>query len=119
MDSQVGLDEATDNVDPPSPVHASSPIKAAEDIVPSSTVVNDEINIIGEVFTGPEPSNVLAKVTTKDESAMPEKGKAKLELPNFEDIRADELHQGYFTQLSSSRDMEASLLNMLKRKYEV
>ena len=118
MNSQVGMGDAADNVDPPSLPRASSPIKVTQD-VPSHSMTNDEVTITGEARKAPEALNVLAKFMTKDEPIMSEKGKAKLEISNFEDLNANELHQIYLTRLSTSRDMEVSMVNMQKRKYEV
>ena len=92
MDSQVSFDSVTDNIDLPRPAHASSPVKAAEDIIPSSAMVNDEVNIIGEVHASPKASNMLAKILDKDESIAPEKWKTNLELPNLEGLSVDDLH---------------------------
>ena len=50
---------------------------------------------------------------------MSEKGKTKLELPNYEEFSIEELHAGYLARLSTSRDMEADKVNMMKRKYDV
>ena len=41
--------------------------------------------------------------------------KSKLKLPNFDDFSADELHTDYLSLLSTSQDMEASMVNMMKR----
>lgn len=56
---------------------------------------------------------------SKGESQTSDKGKDKLELPNLEELSAADLHEAYLTRLSASRDMEAGMVNMLKRKYEV
>lgn len=104
------------DLDPPSPAPASSPAKMTEDI-PSQK--NDDVLINGEAHKIPEASNVLAKLVTKDEAHLSEKGQSKLELPNFDDFSTDELHVGYLSRLSTSWDMEASMVNMMKRKYEV
>ena len=63
--------------------------------------------------------NVLIKFTSKDEPPVSRKGKARLELPNFEDLSLDELHEGYLTRLSTSHNMEAGMVRMMKKKFEV
>jgi hypothetical protein len=55
----------------------------------------------------------------KDEPSSSSKGKFKLELPNFEELSVEEIHQGYLTRLSLSQDAGANMINMLKRRYEV
>ena len=66
-----------------------------------------------------ETSNVLTKLIVKDETPLFEKGKSKLELPNYEDFSMDELHASYLSRLPTRRDMEASLVSLMKKKYEV
>lgn len=81
-----------EDLNPPSPVHTSSPVKAAEDVVSSSPEANDEVNITGVSFKALETSNILTKLAKKDEPVASEKGKAKLELPNLEDLSVADLH---------------------------
>lgn len=81
-------------------------------------MTNDEVTITG-VAQSSGDIECVGQVHDQDEWVTSEKGKTKLDLPNLEDLSADELHQGYLTRLSTSRDMEASMVNMLKRKYEV
>ena len=101
-----------------SPILASSPIKATEATPPHEK--NDEdIAIIGASDKTPELYNILTKHTPKDETPLLEKGKAKLELPNYEEFSTEELHVGYLSHLSTSREMEADLVSMIKRKYKV
>jgi hypothetical protein len=106
-----------DNLNPSSPIPASSPAKATEEIPPEKD--NDEIAIIGAGYKAPETSNMLTKHATKEETPLLEKGKTKLELPNYEELSAEELHASYLSRLATSRDMEAGLLNIMKKKYEV
>ena len=47
-DNQVSQDDVANNIDPPSPARACSPVKMAKDVVPSSPVVDDELNITGK-----------------------------------------------------------------------
>lgn len=85
MDAQGNTDDPAHNTNPPSPTRASSPVKEAENIISPHTVVDEEVNISGETYKALEASNTLAKFMAKDKPTAPEKGKAKLELPHFED----------------------------------
>jgi hypothetical protein len=107
------------SADPPSLARTANPVKETENVVPSSQVADDEVNITRENNKAPEASIVLAKITTKGDPAASEKWKVKLELSNIQDLSADGLRQGYLSRLSTSRDMEASMVNMVKRKYVV
>lgn len=108
-----------DNLNPPSSAPTPSPTKAAQDVLLEKN--NDEVTITGGAYQPPEVSNVLTKTKAKAKAETPlfEKGKDKLELPSYEEFSAEELHAGYLSCLSTSRDLEASLVNTLKRKYEV
>lgn len=94
-------------------------MKEVGDIIPSHTVADDEVNITRETYRAPKASNSLAKFMAMDEPEMLAKGKAKLEVPNFEEISVDNLHQQYLIRLPESRDAEINMVNTLKRKYEV
>lgn len=114
----MGVDaNPADNLDLPSPILASGPVKATEETPPEKN--DDDIAIIGVGHKAPERSNVLTKHTAKEETPLLEKGKSKLELPIYEGLSAEELHAGYLSCLATSRDMEASLVSMMKKKYEV
>jgi hypothetical protein len=114
----MGIDaNPADNRDPPSPIPSSTSVKPTEETPPEENT--DDIGIIGASQGMLEPSNVLAKHTSKEETPLLEKGKSKLELPNYEEFSAEELHAGYLSCLATSRDMEANLVNMTRRKYEV
>ncbi|KAE8786375.1 hypothetical protein D1007_39825 [Hordeum vulgare] len=95
-----------------------SPHTATED-VPSPGRNEDDITIIEAAYTAPKHSIVLTKLAAKNETSMLDKGKGKLELPGYVDFSAEELHAGFLSRLSTSWDMEAILVNMMKRKYEV
>ena len=107
------------DINPPSPARASSPTPAAEGMVLSSPQATEEVIITGASLKTLESSTTLAKLATKDEPVASEKGKAKLELPNLEELSTSDLHEAYLTRLSTSRELEASMVNALKRKYEV
>lgn len=86
---------------------------------PPRKATQDEITITGEVLKAPETWNTLAKINSKKESPVAEKGKAKLELPSLESLDVGSLHQAFLTWLSESRETEATMVGILKRKYEV
>lgn len=64
-----------------------------------------DVTITRETHKTLEASNVLAKITAKDESPIKGKGKTKLELPSLEDFDVNYVHQGYMTRLSESQDL--------------
>jgi hypothetical protein len=94
VDEQVNTDDLAHNTNLPIPVCASSPLQEVANIIPSRTVDDAEMTITGEAHKAPDASNALAKIVAKDELATFEKGRLKLELPNFEDLNVDKLHQG-------------------------
>jgi hypothetical protein len=108
-----------EDLNPPSPIRPSSLMKATKATILSSPQADDDVGITGVSFKAPEPSNVLTKLAAKDEPVAAEKGKAKLELPILEELSAADIHELYLTRLSTSREMEANMVNMLKKKYEV
>lgn len=103
VDTQTCVTDEVGDINPPNPDCASSPTKAAENVVVSSPQAADKVTITGASFKAPKPSTALAKHA----------------LPSLEELSAADLHEAYLTRLSTSRDMEASMVNMLKRKYEV
>jgi hypothetical protein len=119
VNTQGGAPDVLEDINPPSLIRLSSPTKATEDIALSSPQIADEVTITGASFKAPEPSTVLTKLATKDDPVAAEKGKTKLELPMLEELSAADIHVLYLTRLSTSREMEANMVNMLKRKYEV
>jgi hypothetical protein len=119
VDTQVGATDKAEDINPPSPVQALSPKKATEDIVASSPQPADAVTITGASFRAPAPSTVLTKIAAKDDPVAAEKGKTKLELPSLDDLSAPDVHELYLTRLSTNRELEANMVNMLKRKYEV
>jgi hypothetical protein len=48
-----------------------------------------------------------------------ERGNTKLDLPNCEALSTEEVYVGHLSRLNTSRDMEASLVQIMKEKYEV
>ncbi|XP_044328109.1 uncharacterized protein [Triticum aestivum] len=64
-------------------------------------------------------STSWTKIPAKDEPVCEDKGKAKLELPGFDNMTSEELQHEFLTRLSESRDIEANIVNMLKKKHEI
>ena len=58
-------------------------------------------------------------LNTVPEQAAREKGKWSSDLSNYAHLNADELHSGFLNRLHSNRDYEASLVNLMKERYEV
>ena len=77
----------------------------------------DDVTVTGTGHTVPGASTILTK--HKDESPAAEKNKAGLDLQDYASFSASELHAGFLSRLYNSRDMEAGLVNMMKKKYEV
>ncbi|KAI4973391.1 hypothetical protein ZWY2020_035652 [Hordeum vulgare] len=96
-----------ENLNPPSPLKSSKDTMFEEDAV-----------LITRMGHTMPVRNVLAKHTAGDISMKIAKGNAALELPNIEKLNFKELHAGYLNRLSTSRDLEASLVNMMKKRYE-
>ena len=42
-----------------------------------------------------------------------------MDLSNFVNLSAEELHSGFLNRLYTSRDFEAGLINLMKERYEV
>jgi hypothetical protein len=113
MDTELN---PTASHDSPSP-RSSTPPKLAEEIPLEKD--SDDVTITGTAHTAPGASTVLAKHNTKEESPSSEKGKAKLDLESYAVFSASEIHAGYLNRLHTSRDLEASLVNLMKERYEV
>ena len=62
---------------------------------------------------------VLAQHSAKEERAAREKGKWSTDLSSYAHLNAEELHSGFLNRLHSNRDYEASLVNLMKERYEV
>ncbi|KAE8807957.1 hypothetical protein D1007_15637 [Hordeum vulgare] len=90
------------NLNPPSPPRATKDAICDEEGVEITGTSNTTL-----VFP------VLAKHTTKSATPEVKKGKSKEELTNIEKLDFEEVHAGYLNRLSTSRDLEASLVNMV------
>ena len=47
------------------------------------------------------------------------KGKGKTDLSAYTDLTAQDLHSGFLNRLYTSRDFEAGLVGLMKKRYEV
>ena len=86
---------------------------------PRTAPASPEVVVTGAAFVAPAEPTVLAKHTAKTEKLYKEKGKWSTEISNLSDMSAQEIYSGYLNRLHSSRDYEASLVNLMREKYEV
>ena len=80
---------------------------------------DDEVVITGTGHTEPSNHVALSKHSAKEEFAAFAKGKWNADLTTYAALNAQDIHSGYLNRLYTSRDYEASLVNMMKDKYEV
>ena len=80
---------------------------------------DDEVVITGTGHTEPSNPVALSKHSAKEEFAAFGKGKWNADLTTYAALNAQDIHSGYLNRLYASRDYEASLINMMKDKYEV
>ena len=79
----------------------------------------DEVVITGTGHTEPSNPVALSKHSAKEEFAAFGKGKWNADLATYAALNAQDIHSGYLNRLYTSRDYEASMVNMMKDKYEV
>lgn len=120
-DELVDADLAAPDAEPAEPNRAS-PVKDAE--IPISSTKNpegqgDDVIINGMGHSSPGHPVILAQHSAKEEQAAREKGKWSSDLSSYAHLNADELHSGFLNRLHSNRDYEASLVNLMKERYEV
>ena len=105
----------TDNK-PASPVKNTdkppTPVTAADD-------KDDDIMITGTGHTTPGNPVALSKHTAKDDLSAIGKGKWNADLSSFANLNVEDIHSGFLNRLYTSRDYEASLVNLMKERYEV
>ena len=85
-------------------IHADklpSPIKAVDD-------KTDDVVVTGIGYTTPGNPTALSKHSAKEEISVVDKGKWKVDLESY----AQDIHSGFLNRLYTSRDYEASLLNI-------
>ena len=91
---------------PPSPIKPTE--EKAHDVV---------ITWLG--YTAPGNPTALSKHSAKEECAAIDKGKWKVDMESYAQLSAQEIHSGYLNRLHTSRDFEASLVNLMKERFEV
>ena len=87
-------------------------MKAADD-------KDDVIMITCTGHTTPRNPDALSKHTAKDELSAIGKGKWNADLSSYAHLNAQDIHSGFLNRLYTSRDYEASLVNLMKERYEV
>ena len=103
MNIQTCVANEMGGVNLPSPNRASSPAEPAENVALSFPQAAIKVTTTEASIKNPEPSNTLKKHA----------------LPSLEDLGEVDLYEAYLTRLSINRDMEVSMVNTLKKKYEV
>ena len=103
-DKPVSLAKDTDK--PPTPV------RAADD-------QDDDIMNTGTGHTTPGNPVALSKHTAKDDLSTIGKGKWNADLSSFANLNVEDIHSGFLNSLYTSRDYEASFVNLMKERYEV
>ena len=88
-----------------------TPVKAADD-------QDDDIMITGTSHTTSGNPVALSKHTSKDELSAIGKG-WNADLSSYANLNAQDIHSGFLNRLYTSRDYEASLVNLMKERYEV
>ena len=89
-----------------------TPAKAADD-------QDDDIMIGGTGHTTPGNPVALSKHIAKDELSAIGKGKWNADLSSYAHLNAQDIHSGFLNRLCTSCDYEASLVNLMKERYEV
>ena len=96
----MDIDRSTHADDPPSP----------------AKIADDDVVVTGTGFTSPDNPIALLKHSAKEELFAMDKGKWKTDLSSYAHLSAQDIHSGY---LNTSRDYEASLVGLVKKRYEV
>ena len=106
---------------PPEIESSIFPSKSAciDELMASSDHNVPDVVFVKENLQAPTASTSLAKIKSKDESVTLEKGKAKMESLDLYILSVKDLYQEYLTRLSESREIEKSMINAMKEKYEV
>ena len=73
----------------------------------------------GATYVAPAEPTVLAKHTAKTEKVTQEKGNLNADISSLSSLSPQDIYSGYLNRLHSSRDYEASLVNLMREKYEV
>ena len=129
-DMRVEPAAATETSEPNEPVFMDVPPETESSILPPKSAHADEfmpsfdhntsdVVFVKENFQAPTVSTSLAKIMSKDEPVTLDKGKAKMEFPELSALGVEDLYQQYLTRLSDSREIEKSMIDSMKEKYEV
>ena len=90
---------------------------------PSPTKVTDDktddVIVTGVSYTAPGNPTALSKHSAKEEFSAVDKSKWKADLESYAHLSAQDIHSGVLNRLYTSRDYEASLVNLMKERYEV
>ena len=80
---------------------------------------DDDVVITGVGHFEPGNPVALAKHTVKEDFSAMNKGKWDVDLETYAALSAQDVHSGYLNRLYTSRDCEASLVKIMRDKYEV
>ena len=80
---------------------------------------DDDVMITGTGHSTPGNPVALSKHTAKDDLSAIGKGKWNADLSSFANLNVQDIHSGFLNRLYTSRDYEASLVNLMKEGYEV
>ena len=123
---QVEVDTTSHADQPTSPVRPDdkpvSPVKATNKpptLAKAADDKEDDIMITGIGHTTPGNPVALSKHTAKDDLSTIGKGKWNADLSSYAHLNAQDIHSGFLNRLYTSRDYEASLVNLMKERYEV
>ena len=123
---QVQVDTTSHADRPTSPVRTDDkPVSPVKDTDKPPTQVraaddqDDDIMITGTGHTTPGNPVALSKHTAKDDLSAIGKGKWNADLSSYAHLNAQDIHSGFLNRLYTSRDYEASLVNLMKERYEV
>ena len=123
---QVQVDTTSHADRPTSPVRTGDkPVSLAKDTDKPPTPAraadeqDDDVMITGTGHSTPGNPVALSKHTTKDDLSAISKGKWNADLSSFANLNVQDIHSGFLYRLYTSRDYEASLVNLMKERYEV
>ena len=80
---------------------------------------DDDVMITGTGHSTPGNRVALSKHTAKDDLSAIGKGKWNADLSSFANLNVQDIHSGFLNRLYTSRNYEASLVNLMKERYEV
>ena len=113
---------ASPHADPPSPARDENLPSPTRDIVNPPTPSkggDDDVVITGTGHTILGNPVALSKHTAKDDLSAIGKGKWNADLSSYAHLNAQDIHSGFLNRLYTSRDYEASFVNLMKERYEV